>query len=123
MNQPISILCVDDEPINLMLLKAHLQKKYTVYTAESGIDGLHQLGDHPEISIVLSDMKMPKMSGIEFITQARHEFPNIVYIILTGFDITDEIRNALNEHIIQNYFRKPYDIKQIEAAILEVFPE
>ena len=62
------------------------------------------------------------MNGMDFIATVRLEFPNIVYIILTGFDITDEIMTALNEHVIQHYFRKPYDIKQIEAAIHEVFP-
>jgi two-component system, response regulator, stage 0 sporulation protein F len=123
MSEPISILCVDDEPINLMLLKTHFRKKYTVYTADSGYDGLKQLSEHPEISIVLSDMKMPKMNGLEFINQARQDFPNILYIILTGFDITEEIMNALSQNIIHNYFRKPYDIMLIEAAIREVFPE
>ncbi len=61
-----------------MLQKANLQKHYAVYTAESGTDGLLQLSSHPDSSIVLSDMKMPKMNGIEFICKARLEFPQTV---------------------------------------------
>ena len=117
MEPKISILCVDDEPINLMLFKANLSKKYQVYTAESGVEGLKILNDHNEIAVVLSDMKMPEMNGIEFINKAISQFPNIIYIIITGYDITEEILKALENKIINKYFRKPYNIKQIEATI------
>jgi len=63
---------------------------------------------------------MPGMNGIEFIKLARHDFPDISYYILTGFDITEEIADALNERIIHKYFRKPFNMKEIELAIAEV---
>jgi len=118
MNKSISILYVDDEAINLMLFRTYLEKRYNILTAESGFQGLTQLHANPDTIAVISDMKMPGMNGIEFIRLAQKDFPNISFFILTGFDITDEISEALKEGLIHKYFRKPFNIKEIEAAIL-----
>jgi len=67
--------------------------------------------------VVISDMKMPQMNGIEFITRARQKRPNIHYYILTGFEITDEIQSALNSKIIRKYFRKPFNMNEISSEI------
>lgn len=122
MTEKKAILCVDDEPLNLMLLETYFAEKYKVFMAGSGYNGLEILKAHPEIAIVLSDMKMPGMNGVEFIKQARRDHPTIIYIILTGYDITDEIMKALNEKIIHEYFQKPYNIRDIEVSIDHVFP-
>ncbi len=119
MNNPITILYVDDEPINLMLFKASFNRKYNIITAESGNEGLSQLKANPDTIVVISDMKMPGMNGIEFIRLAKLDFPNISFFILTGFEITDEIYEALKEQLIHKYFRKPFDIDELEKAIIE----
>ncbi|MFA6402437.1 MAG: response regulator [Salinivirgaceae bacterium] len=113
------LLYVDDEPINLMLFEANFKQNYTVITAESGIIGLEKLYSNNEFVVVISDMKMPEMNGIEFITLAKKEFPNIAYYILTGYDITQEISEALKNKLIFRYFRKPFNLKEIEDAIIE----
>lgn len=123
MNDPISILYVDDEPMNLMLFKANFKKKFNIITAESGKEGLDQLKLNPNTHVVISDMKMPGMNGIEFIKLAKIDFPNISFFILTGFDITDEISEALDDKLIHRYFRKPFNIKEIETAIHEAVKE
>lgn len=120
MDKKITILYVDDEPINLSLLQYNLKDKFDVLIAESGVEGLELLKTNPHILIVISDMKMPGMSGIDFIKLAKKDFPDIQYFILTGFDITVEIVDALNERLIHKYFRKPVDMKEIEASLLEV---
>jgi two-component system, response regulator, stage 0 sporulation protein F len=117
MNKKITVLYVDDEPINLELFEIIFEEKFQVLTAESGLDGLIILRSNPEISVVISDMKMPGMNGIEFIRIARQEFPYILFFILTGFEITNEIADALNEKLIDRYFRKPFDMDEIEEAI------
>ncbi len=68
-------------------------------------------------------MKMPEMNAIEFITLAKKEFPNIAYYILTGYDITQEIAEALNNKLIFKYFRKPFNLKEIEDAIIVALAE
>jgi two-component system, response regulator, stage 0 sporulation protein F len=115
----IMILYVDDEPMNLLLFRANFKNKFNILTAESGKEGLIQLKSNPNTNVVISDMKMPGMNGIEFIRLAKKDFPNISFFILTGFDITDEISEALNEKLIHRYFRKPFNLKEIETAIVE----
>lgn len=119
MSNSIKVLYVDDEPINLMLFKANFKNKFSIITAESGQQGLQELKNNPETIVVISDMKMPGMSGLEFIRIAKLDYPNISFYILTGFDITDEISEALDERLIHKYFRKPFNIKEIELAIFD----
>jgi two-component system, response regulator, stage 0 sporulation protein F len=121
MTNQIKVLYVDDEPINLMLFNANFKNKFNVITAESGQQGLLQLINHSDTAVVISDMKMPGMNGIEFIRLAKRDFPHISFYILTGFDITAEISEALNEKLINKYFQKPFDIKEIETTIIEAF--
>ena len=111
------VLYVDDERINLMLFEAHLDKRYIVLTADSGAEGLAVLKENSDIRVVVSDMKMPHMNGIEFIKKALEIAPDTVFYILTGFEITEEIQQALDEGLIRKYFRKPFNIREISAEI------
>jgi two-component system, response regulator, stage 0 sporulation protein F len=120
MNQNPALLYVDDEPLNLTLFEINFQKKYTVRTALSGEKGLDILRSEPSIAVVITDMKMPGMNGIEFIRKAKENFPEIVFFILTGYEITGEIIQALEDKLIYKYFKKPFLMKEMETAILEV---
>lgn len=117
MNSKKKILYIDDEPTNLLLFKIHFQKKYGIITGLSGLEGLELLRANPDISIVVSDMKMPGMNGVQFIKAAKNEFPNIVFYILTGFDITEEIAQAIEDKLIFQYFSKPFNVTAIDNAI------
>ncbi len=111
------VLYVDDERVNLMLFEAYLGKKYTVLIAENGTTGLDMLLNNGNIQVVISDMKMPRMNGIEFIKRARGIAPGIDFYILTGFEITEEIQEALDTGLIKKYFRKPFDMNAISSEI------
>lgn len=117
METTVSILYVDDEPLNLKLFSINFKKKYNVLTALSGEEGLLLLSKNDQIKVVVSDMKMPKMDGIEFISQAKKDYPNIVFFILTGYDITPEISQALKNNLINRYFSKPLNIEEIDKSI------
>ncbi|MDD3891350.1 MAG: response regulator, partial [Bacteroidales bacterium] len=73
----------------------------------------------PAIPILVSDMRMPKMDGIEFIGKAKKEFPHLIFYILTGYDITEQISDALNNRLIAKYFRKPSNYREIESTIID----
>lgn len=119
-NEKAKILYVDDEQINLEIFKLNFSKKYEVHTALNGNEGLEILNETPEILVVVSDMRMPQMNGIEFILKAQDKFPSIKYFILTGFDLTDEIEGALDTGLIKAYFRKPFNINEIDTEINKV---
>ncbi|MDD2284010.1 MAG: response regulator [Paludibacter sp.] len=119
----VKILYVDDEAINLMLFQANLEKKYHVLTAENAFTGLQYIAEDKYIKIVVTDMKMPVMNGMEFIRKARLIAPEIAYFILTGFEICDEIQEALSQGIIRRYFRKPFNIQEISREIEDTIAE
>lgn len=117
MSEKTKILYLDDEEINIMIFEMNFSKKFDVISGLNGHEGLKLLETHPDIKVVVSDMKMPGMTGLEFIKLARVKHPNIAYYILTGFEITDEIQQALNQKIILEYFKKPFDLKKIAATL------
>lgn len=117
MDEMIKVLYVDDEPINLMLFQRIFGKRYEVKTADSGFKGLEMLEQMPDIKIVISDMKMPNMDGLEFAKIATNASPGIKFFILTGFGITSEILDAMESNLIYHYFQKPFKTEDIDNAI------
>lgn len=113
-------MCIDDEPINLMILKRVLDKKYKVLTAESGPQALEILRKDPEIKLVITDMRMPGMSGLEFIREANKQFSGKTYFMLSGYDLTEDIQEALKSSLISKYFQKPPDFQKIDEALQEI---
>lgn len=112
------VLYVDDEPNNLFLFESVFSSKFVLYTATSGPEGLSVLEENSNIEVVISDMKMADMNGVEFILEARNKYPNIKYYILTAYGMNSILEKALNEGIIDQYLQKPFDFDHIEKVIL-----
>ncbi len=119
MSKKPKLLYVDDESVNLMLFEINFRDKYQVLTADNALKGLALLDEHKDISAVISDMKMPHMSGIEYIRKAKDRYPAIPYFILTGYDVTDEIQEALDRGLILKCFQKPFNINEIASSVEE----
>jgi two-component system response regulator (stage 0 sporulation protein F) len=117
MKEKINLLYVDDEPLNLMLFEELFSEYYFVITAESGYKGLEMLNSNKEIKVVLSDMKMQGMNGLEFTKKASLKFPEIIYFILTGYDLTEEISLAVKNKLIIKCFHKPFIENEIKESI------
>lgn len=116
----ISILYVDDEKDNLFVFKANFSRKFDVITSLSPVSALEQLElHHDDIIAVISDMKMPVMSGLEFIRQAKEKYQNIFYFLLTGYGYDEEIQHALKDELILSCFHKPFDVEEIEEAVMD----
>lgn len=117
MEKESKILYVDDEAINLYLFKVVFKNNYNVLTADCGAQALDILNESSDISLVISDMNMPNMSGLEFVAQAKLKYPNLKFYILTGYGKTKEIQEALNSKQIVKYFSKPFDKDEIESEL------
>lgn len=115
-----TVLFVDDEEINLFLFEKTFERDFHVYTASSGVDGLKLLQEHGnDVRVVISDMRMPEMNGLEFIESAKKNYPNISYFILTGYGFNLELEHALEMKLIDKLFNKPFDYEQIKNAVAE----
>ncbi|HOP05171.1 MAG TPA: response regulator [Tenuifilaceae bacterium] len=120
MNSNVTVLYVDDEPINLELFEINYEFKYNVITAESGEVALVKLRENKDVAVVVTDLKMPGMDGLSFVKLAKQEFNNIPFIILTGFDISKELIEALNSGLIVKYLYKPFNVDEMGKIIDEL---
>ena len=101
------ILVVDDEPSNLRLLERLLRRSYTVISASSGGEALKLLELH-DVALIVSDQRMPGMTGIQFLKKAAEMRPQTVRIILTGYTDVNDLVEAINSRIVYKYVTKPW---------------
>lgn len=113
----ITVLYVDDEPINLELFKMSFRRVFNVIVAESGPQGLEVLQNTNGITAVISDMKMPNMSGLEFIQKAVTYNSSISYFLLSGYSISQEVEESIENGLIKKYFQKPFNKAEIIDSI------
>lgn len=116
--EKFSILCVDDEPAILSVLRKLLEEEYNVYTASNGLEALNILNDH-EIALALVDQKMPNMSGVELLTKIKDLYPNTVRIIVTAHTEVHDLVNSINEGEIFRHINKPWDMEVLTDCIQE----
>ncbi|GBF41239.1 putative two-component response regulator [Leptospira ellinghausenii] len=107
------LLYIDDEVINLYLFREMFRKDFEVLIAGSGEEAWEVFLETKEIKYVISDMRMPGMSGLEFIKRAKLERPNVIFCLLTGYDLTKEMLRAIEEKQVACYFSKPLDPAEI----------
>ncbi|MGC9021881.1 MAG: response regulator [Dissulfurimicrobium sp.] len=113
------ILIVDDEQNILHAIKRLLRKEsYEISTAVSGEEALAFLNDH-QVDVIISDHRMPGMSGIEFLEHAKGLCPLSVRIILSGYADLKTVTKAINRGYIYKFILKPWDDEELKAAIRE----
>ena len=117
MEDKINILYVDDEVLNVEVFELTFSWNYNVFKAYNGNEGLEVLQNNPEIQFVISDMKMPGMTGLEFIQEVKKGYPALPCMILSGYQQSDEIVEALKNDVIISYMMKPFNRKKIEELI------
>ena len=123
MKDKFSILYVDDEVSNLRIFKNTFRREYNVFIAESAKAGMEIL-DNEDIDIVLSDQRMPEMTGVEFLQHALKTHPKLNRILITGFTDFNALQSAINEAKIFQYLQKPWsetDLRETIEAALNVY--
>jgi response regulator RpfG family c-di-GMP phosphodiesterase len=111
------ILFVDDEPNVLSAYERQLRKRYTIETATSGAAGLDKLQAGGPFAVVVSDLRMPSMDGIQFLARARELHPDAVRILLTGYADVQQAIDAVNHGSLFRFLTKPCPHETITTAI------
>ncbi len=111
------ILCVDDEKNILNSIKRLLRKEdYQLITASSAKEGLKILAKE-DISLVISDHRMPKTSGTEFLRIVKEQYPDVIRIILTGYTEVDAITESINKGNIYKFLLKPWNDHNLKIEV------
>lgn len=112
-----TILCVDDEKQILSALKRLLRKEnFDLLTATSGEEGLNIMASR-DIHLVISDHRMPEMSGISFLARVRETYPDTIRILLTGYTEVDSIKASINEGHVYKFLLKPWNDEDLKQEI------
>lgn len=116
-----TLLLVDDEESILSSLNRLLRREgYRVLSATGGAEGLEILASH-RVDVIVSDQRMPQMTGVEFLRQVKNLYPQTVRIVLSGYTELQSITDAINEGAIYKFLTKPWDDEQLRANIREAF--
>lgn len=110
------ILFVDDEPRILVAMKALFRSQYEVFTANSGAQAMELLQSEP-VDVVVSDQRMPNMTGVEVLREARKLRPRAIRVLLTGYSDLSAILDAINDGEIFRYINKPWSNPDLRATI------
>lgn len=122
------VLLVDDELPVVRSLEKSLRTKYNVYKASNGSEGLQILENFP-VNVIISDERMPGISGVDFLELSRKKAPDAIRIIISGYSDTDTLKKAINLSKVHAFVNKPVDpnelINLIEKNLNEhvMFPE
>lgn len=120
MDKKINILYVDDEANNLIAFKANFRNYYNVYTSESAADGLQILKEN-KIHIIITDQRMPNMTGVEFLESIIKEYPDPIRMLLTGYVDISAVIEAINKGQVYRYIMKPINVDDLKITIDNAF--
>jgi signal transduction histidine kinase/CheY-like chemotaxis protein len=110
------VLYVDDEPENLRIFELGFKRDFSVITATSGEQGLALLAQRP-VAVVLSDQKMPGLTGVEFLARARDVDPKTIRMLITAYGDAETLGVAINEGSVYRYIAKPWRPEELRLAV------
>ncbi len=110
------ILYVDDEEDNLTVFNSAFRRDYEVHLALSGQEGLEIMKKHP-IQMIITDQRMPEMTGIQFLEKIIPDYPDCIRMILTGFSDIEAIIQAINTGRVYRYITKPWSKEELKINI------
>lgn len=115
-----NLLIIDDEIDILKALRRQFRQQYTIHIANSAAEGYEIMTQTP-IQVIISDQRMPGMSGVEFFDRTKNEFPDAIRLLLTGYADIQSVIAAINDGNVFRYIAKPWDPEEIETIVREAF--
>ncbi len=110
------IMVVDDEPANLRVLERLFRSDYELVTAGSGAEALRLLQQH-DVALIITDQRMPDITGIELLKRTASLRPHMVRIILTGYTDVETLVEAINSGHVYKYVTKPWNNEELRLTI------
>ncbi|MDH5600071.1 MAG: response regulator [Gammaproteobacteria bacterium] len=121
LNNKRTLLVVDDEEnILSSLTRLFRREGYKILRGNSGQEGLDILEEN-NVGVIISDQRMPEMTGVEFLSKVKLKHPDIIRIVLSGYTDLKSITDAINEGAIYKFLTKPWDDELIKKNVLEAF--
>ncbi|MDD4192704.1 MAG: hybrid sensor histidine kinase/response regulator [Mangrovibacterium sp.] len=118
--QSCNLLIIDDEIDIVRALERQFRRSYHIFSTTSPTEGL-SIMEHENIQVVLSDQRMPGMTGVDFFTRIRRKFPDTLKLILTGYTDIEAVIRAINEGQVFRYVQKPWNPDELELVVREAF--
>lgn len=116
MAEKLKVLYVDDEENNLVSFQAYFKRHYQIFTAKSPMEAFELLKD-TEMNIIVTDQKMPVMTGTEFLEKTIEIYPDAVRLLITGYADLDTVIEAINRGQVNKYVQKPWDWEKLSLIM------
>src|SRR3954466_12766819 len=110
------VLVVDDEPDNLEVFRLNLRREFDLRLAKSGDEALAQMKTI-DPGVIVTDQRMPGMTGIELLVQTKRVRPEAVRMIMTAYTDAEILLQAINEGGIERYLVKPFRVEEVRNAL------
>ena len=111
------LLCIDDEVDNLDALERLFRKKFQVLKALTPQEGFNHLDQNPNISVIISDQRMPQITGVEFLEKSIDSHPDTIRLLLTGYTDIESVIESINKGQIYRYLTKPWDPVDLQNTV------
>lgn len=119
-DRPHNLLIIDDEIDIIKALERLFRRKYNVFSTTSPQEAL-RIMEREEIQVVISDQRMPGMTGVDFFTRIKDMYPDTMKLILTGYTDIESVIGAINKGQVFRYVKKPWDPNDLDMIVREAF--
>jgi len=120
MTERTLLLVDDDENVAASLMRLLRRDGYKILRANGGAEGLEMLASN-EIGVIISDQRMPGMTGVEFLSRVKEDYPDTIRIVLSGYTELNSVTDAINRGAIYKFLTKPWDDNLLRVNVEEAF--
>ena len=116
------LLVVDDEPEVCASVYHLLYRRYQVLRAHGAAEAVELMAQH-EVEIIMTDQRMPELTGVEMLQKIKSQYPEAIRILFTGYADLNSVIAAINQGHVYRYLSKPWQPEELEAAVADAAAE
>ncbi|MCH8330100.1 MAG: response regulator [Bacteroidetes bacterium] len=125
MSEQYNVLYVDDEEANLRMFRSIFRRDFNILTAKSGLEGLQILEKEKRIHLIITDERMPGMTGLKFLEEVHKRMPgkSPYKMIVSGYAKSADIKHGIENHHLNDFVSKPWDENDLKSKMLQGIKE